>query len=55
MEARGISPDELRKAVIMGSKDRKGYNEYIGTCGVVQCKVKEAPCTLYVVTAWVVD
>jgi len=50
LEARGFSPEELRKAVIMGSKDRKGPNEYLGTYGVCKVKVIEAPCTLYVIT-----
>jgi hypothetical protein len=53
MEERGISPDELRKAIQIGSKDRKSSDEYIGTYGACTVKVKEAPCTLYVITTWV--
>jgi hypothetical protein len=50
LEARGFSPDELRKAVLMGAKERKSISEYIGTYGVCKVKVVEAPCTLYVIT-----
>ncbi len=50
LEARGFSPEELRNAVLMGSKERKSHTEYIGTYGVCKVKVVEAPCTLYVIT-----
>ncbi len=50
LEERGISSEEMKKAVLMGSKDRKSENEYIGTYGICSVKVVEAPCTLYVIT-----
>jgi hypothetical protein len=53
LEARGFSPEELRKAVLMGSKERKSDNEYLGTYGGCKVKVLEAPCTLYVITVMV--
>jgi len=33
LEERGISPEEMKMAVLMGSKERKTENEYIGTFG----------------------
>jgi len=50
LEERGISPDEVKLAVLQGSKDRKSKNAYLGTYGNCTVKVVEAPCTLYVVT-----
>jgi hypothetical protein len=50
LEARGFSPEEVRRAVLAGSKERKSENEYLGTYGVCKVKVVEAPCTLYVIT-----
>lgn len=50
LEERGISPEELKLAVLNGSKKRRSQNEYIGTYGACTVKVIEAPCTLYVIT-----
>ena len=50
LEARGFSPEELRKAVLMGSKDRKSPSEYIGKHGACMVKVVEKPCTLFIIT-----
>lgn len=53
MEARGIAPDEIRRAVHMGSKEWKAEDQYVGKYGVCSVKVRTEPCTLYVITAWI--
>lgn len=52
-EERGISPDEMKKAVLMGSKERKSKNKYIGTYGACRVPVIETPCRLYVMTVMI--
>ena len=53
MEGRGIAPDEIRRAVHMGSKEWKAEDQYVGKYGVCNVKVRTEPCTLYVITAWI--
>jgi hypothetical protein len=50
LEERGISPEEVKLAVLKGSKERKGQNQYLGTYGICTVKVIETACTLYVIT-----